>query len=84
MGFSVEKVTPAVVTLQHDGIRGRRGGREGGAPVFITVKRFDNKAQGRREGGAPWGQRQQVRGLFPVYLETGGLLDHKRRHLCCL
>ncbi len=52
----------SVITLQHDGTRGRRGGRVGGAPVFITVKRFDNKAQGRREGGAPWVQRQQVRG----------------------
>ncbi len=51
----------SVVTLQHDGMRGRRGGREGGTPVFITVKRFDNKAQGRREGGAPWVQRQKVR-----------------------
>ncbi len=36
---------------------GRPSGREGGAPMFITVKRFDNKAQGRREGGAPWVQR---------------------------
>ena len=27
-----------------------------------TVKRFDNKAQGRREGGAPWVQSQSVRG----------------------
>ena len=52
----------SVVALQHDRMRGRRGGREGGAPVFITVKRFDNKAQGRRIGGAPWVQRQEVRG----------------------
>ncbi len=52
----------SVVALQHDCMRGRRGGREGGASVFITVKRFDNKAQGRREGGAPWVQRQKVRG----------------------
>ena len=52
----------SVVTLQHDGTGGRRGGREGGAPVFITVKRFDKKAQGRREGGAPWVQSQKVRG----------------------
>jgi hypothetical protein len=51
-----------VVTLQHDGTQGRRGGREGGAPVFITVKRLDNKAQGRLEGGAPWVQRQEVPG----------------------
>ncbi len=52
----------SVVTLQHDRTLGRKGGREGGAPVFITVKRFNNKAQGRREGGAPWVQRQEVRG----------------------
>ena len=30
--------------------------------MFITVKRFNNRAQGRREGGAPWVQRQEVRG----------------------
>ena len=30
--------------------------------MFLAVKRFDNKAQGRREGGAPWVQRQKVRG----------------------
>ena len=52
----------SVITLQRDGTRGRRGGREVGAPVFITVKRFNNRAQGRREGGAPWVQRQKVRG----------------------
>ncbi len=51
----------SVVTLQHDGTRGQRGGREAGAPVFITVKRFNNKAQGRREGGAPWVQRHALR-----------------------
>ena len=33
--------------------------------MIITVKRFDNKAQGRREGGAPWVQRQKVRGTPP-------------------
>jgi hypothetical protein len=52
----------SVVTLQHDGTQGRSGGLEGGVLVFITVKRFDIKAQGRREGGAPWVQRQKVRG----------------------
>jgi hypothetical protein len=41
-------------------MQGRRGGRDGNAPVFLTVKRLNNKAQGRREGGAPWGQRQKV------------------------
>ena len=30
--------------------------------MLITVKRFDNKAQGRREGGAPWVHSQSVRG----------------------
>jgi hypothetical protein len=30
--------------------------------VIITVKRFNNRAQGRREGGAPWDQRQEVCG----------------------
>ena len=49
------------VGLQHNGTRGLRGCKDG-APVFITVKRFNNKAQGRRIGGAPWGQRQKVRG----------------------
>ncbi len=58
----LEHCMVSVVTLQHDRMRGRRGGREGCTPVFITVKRFDNKAQGRREGGAPWVQRQKVRG----------------------
>ncbi len=51
----------SVVTLQPDSTRGRRGGREGGAPVFINVKRFNNRAQGRRKGGAPWVKRQEVR-----------------------
>ena len=64
----------SVVTLQHDGMRGQSGRREGGAPVFITVKRFNNKAQGRREGGAPWVHRQAVR-LTP----TGS--DNMDRHI---
>ena len=51
-----------VVTLQHKGALGQKGVREGDAPVSITVKRFNNKAQGRREGGAPWVQREEVRG----------------------
>ena len=51
---------------------GRRAGREGGAPVFITVKRLDNKAQGRRKGGAPWGQRQKVRGTPTGSDKLGG------------
>ena len=29
---------------------------------LFTVKRFNNKAQGRRKGGAPWVQRQEVQG----------------------
>ncbi len=61
----------SVVTLQLDGMRGRRGRREGGAPVFITVKRFNNRVQGRREGGAPWVQRQEVRGP-----PTGNAVKH--------
>ena len=30
--------------------------------MLITVKRLNNKAQGRREDGAPWVQRQKVQG----------------------
>jgi hypothetical protein len=46
----------AVVTPQRDGIQEQSGGREGNTPVFIAVKRLNNKAQGRRVRGAPWGQ----------------------------
>ncbi len=41
---------------------GQKGGHKGDAPVFKTVKRFNNRAQGRRERGAPWAQRHEMRG----------------------
>jgi hypothetical protein len=62
----------AVVTPQRDGIREQSGGREGNTPVFIAVKRLNNKAQGRRARGAPWGQRQKLRGTPTGSNNNGG------------
>ena len=59
--FSVSK-SLAGGLLQHNAIQGRKDSPQGNAPVLITVKRLNNKAQGRRQGGAPWVQRQKVQG----------------------